>query len=300
MITDFPVFKLLESEDKLELEKVADFSHYSDINFTSLYIWDTKGILSVAKLYNNIVVQFSDYQTGEPFFSIFGQNNISKAVEDLMAYLHENNVPLKLKLVPEETAKLVDKQRYMVIEDPDNFDHIFSVRDLLMMHGGKYRDKRNLINKLNNKLKDTLETRLLDFDTDKKFTDECLELFKKWQATKKGVFYENEYMALKKFLNMKKSQSRFINVAVYIKGELNGLTINEKINSDYVIGHFCKALTNNSGIYPYLMHKTAYYLDTFGFSFINAEQDLGLDGLRRFKSDYGSNFYLKKYLVQPL
>lgn len=76
MISQFPQFKELELEDKEEIEKfTSKYPPYSDFNFVSMWSWDVRGDMRVSKLNNNLVVRFTDYLTGSPFFSFLGDNN---------------------------------------------------------------------------------------------------------------------------------------------------------------------------------------------------------------------------------
>ena len=81
MIPTFPNFKKLEISDKKEVEEyTSNFPPYSDFNFTSLWAWDTNEKRMISKLNGNLVVQFTDYITCEPFFSFLDYSSHSNTI----------------------------------------------------------------------------------------------------------------------------------------------------------------------------------------------------------------------------
>ena len=82
-----------------------------------------------------------------------------------------------------------------------------------------------------------------------------------------------------------------------INGELSAFVIIEILQRNYGIIHFKKAILSFAGITEYLVQQTALYLQRLGCQYINGEQDLGLDGLRKSKTLYRPQNYLKKYTI---
>ena len=75
MLPEFPKFKSIDLTDKKEIEEInKKFPPYSDFNFVSMWCWDIKGEMHISILHDNLVVKFTDYLTGDPFFSFFGNN----------------------------------------------------------------------------------------------------------------------------------------------------------------------------------------------------------------------------------
>ena len=85
MIPEFPQFKNLELTDKKEVEKITGkYPPYSDFNFVSMWSWDIKGEMRLSILNGNLVVRFTDYITGNPFYSFLGNNEVNDTVEKLL------------------------------------------------------------------------------------------------------------------------------------------------------------------------------------------------------------------------
>src|SRR3989338_5939738 len=102
MIPKFPKFKKLELSDKKDIEKfTSKFPPYSDFNFVSMWSWDIKGEMRISILNENLVVRFTDYITGEPFFSFLGNNKVNETAEALIDLSKKEGLKPMLKLVPE-------------------------------------------------------------------------------------------------------------------------------------------------------------------------------------------------------
>ena len=143
MIPKFPEFKTLEITDREEIiTYTSKFLPYSDFNFTSMWSWDIDGKIMVSDLNGNLVVNFSDYVTSEPFYSLIGSSNIEQATQLLIDLSREKKVRTQLKLIPEEVAVVASAANGLVVEeDRDNFDYIFSTESLATMSGAKLKSE---------------------------------------------------------------------------------------------------------------------------------------------------------------
>src|SRR3989339_2014388 len=148
MIPIFPNFKKLELSDKKDVEKfTSKFPPYSDFNFTSLWAWDTNGERMISVLNGNLVVRFTDYNTCEPFFSFLGINKTEHTARELIRFAEKSGISPILRFISEESVKDLQKSDFLVEEDRDNFDYIFSTSRLSAFSGIKYKTKRHGVNK---------------------------------------------------------------------------------------------------------------------------------------------------------
>lgn len=125
MIPSFPHFRDLRSHDKEVIESfTSQFPPYSDFNFTSLWCWNVSEKIQVSELRGNLVVRFTDYVTGEPFYSFCGSSAADETATALIALACAEGLPSVLKLVPSEAVATLSN-KFCVTEDPDNYDYIF-------------------------------------------------------------------------------------------------------------------------------------------------------------------------------
>ena len=301
MIPEFPEFKNLELSDKEDVEKfTGKFPPYSDFNFVSMLSWDIKGEMRLSQLYGNLVVRFTDYVTGKPFYSFLGDNKVENTTKEILALAKKEGLEIKLKLLPEDSIKSIDSQEFSVKEDIDNFDYIYEIASLAQVKGGVYESQRNSINKfLKNYKKWEVKTINLSEIYGK---NSVLTLFTKWVRNKGDSMlleeYKNEFLALNKLLSISDTiKSNLICFALYVDEKLIGFIINECVNNEYDIIHFEKADTSFKGCYSFLMNQNAKNLSDLNVKYLNFEQDLGIDALRFTKTKFSPSNFLKKYTI---
>ena len=104
----FPKFKNLEISDKKEVETIThQFEPYSDYNFVSLWSYNVKEEIQISKLNDNLVIKFTDYISGNPFYSFLGNNLVEDTISKLLKHSKTLNIPPLLKLIPESASSLV-------------------------------------------------------------------------------------------------------------------------------------------------------------------------------------------------
>jgi len=300
MIPEFPEFKGLELADKEDVEKFTKkFPPYSDFNFVSMWSWDIKGEMGLSVLNNNLVVRFTDYITGKPFYSFLGDNKVNETVEKLLEYSKEKGLNAQLKLVPEESIKGIDTSKFKVEEDRDNFDYIYDIAALAEFKGSKYQSHRNSIRQFL-KNYENWEVKMVNF-SEISIKNSIISLFTQWVKNKGDSLlveeYKNEFLALNKLLSIDDPLVfDLICFALYVDNNLVGFIINGHIN-EYDIIHFEKANTFFKGCYNFLMQQNSKNLDTLVVEKLNFEQDLGIESLKFTKTKLNPSAFLKKYLV---
>ena len=300
MIPEFPQFKKLELSDKKDVEKFTSrFPPYSDFNFVSMWSWDIKGEMGLSNLNDNLVVRFTDYLTGELFYSFLGNNKVNETVEKLLHLSEEEGLKLQLKLVPEDSIKNINISRFKIEEDRNNFDYIYDIPTLAELKGSPYQSHRNSIKQFLKNYKNW-EVKIIDF-SEINNRNSIISLFTQWIKNKGDSLlleeYKNEFLSLNKLLSTENSSLLdLICFALYIDNNLIGFIINGHTNG-YDIIHFEKANTFFKGCYNFLMQQNSKTLDNLVIEKLNFEQDLGIDSLKFTKTQLNPCSFLKKYLI---
>ena len=286
-------FKKLSISDKSLVESVtAKFEPYSDFNFISLLSWDD-GTTEICTLNDNLVIKIADYITGKPVYSILGTNKVDESLETLLSLTKE------LKLVPEVVAQsCVDRGRFHIIEDRDNFDYIYAVDTLVSLAGKGFKDKRNRISRFLRNTDDKVHIKEVDL-SDKATKDSLETVFLKWAQEKDKEDHEtqNENDAIKKLLDNVRFFS-LIGLQVNIGGQIVGFSINELTTRAFAICHFQKSILSYTNVDIFLTNIVAKELEKKGCKYVNWEQDLGLPGLKQLKMSYKPDHFLKKYTIR--
>lgn len=300
MLPIFPNFKNIEISDKTDVEKItSQFAPYSDFDFYSLWSWDVQGIMEISDLNNNLIVKFTDYVSGDFFYSFIGTNKVKETVHELLELSKKEGLKLKLKLIPESVAKELDQKKFKLIESLDHFDYLASV-EKLMPHDGterKLSSRRRLIKKY--KENNTIEIKEINI-WDKEIENKIRDVYIRWEIQMQQGLQDVEHLreALNRFF-MIPPQNNIKSFGVFLENELIGYSINSVYDNGYAVGHFQQGdVTKFSGIYALLMHETAPFFNSYGCKFINLEQDLGIMGLRNWKTSMRPVGYLKKFEIE--
>jgi hypothetical protein len=296
-IATFPDFSKLDLSHKDQIAEITRrYEPYSDFNFTSLFSWDD-GSSEVSLLNGNLVIKLADYMTGEPVYSILGTTDIDASLDILLAATGT------LKLVPEATLQAMqDGEKYVIEEDRDNFDYVYSLRTLADLPGGDFKKKRNKAHSFGR----SFPGRSLQAEAGpltKNDGNDIIHIFKRWaEVPSKSVEeIQAEQAAVLRLIEYSESFDLYL-IKLMLDGQAIAFSINEKLSDDYALCHFEKALPeyHRGNIYTYLSQEVAKALLAFGCVKVNWEQDLGLEGLRKSKSSYYPSMYLKKYTVRKL
>jgi len=296
MISHYPEFSKLSLDHKDWFTNfVKQYDPYSDFNFVSFFSWNTDGSAEVSLLNDNLVIRLPDYLDGHPVYSLLGTNDIDESINTLLAATD------KLELVPEVVVEAITAPDvYHIAEDRDNFDYIYSLYHLGEMAGGAYKKKRNKVNVF---VKDHENYELViqaKKTLDEQTIADLKALDRHWATLNSRD--QGDILAERKALDRLLDNFAQFNatlVEIRVAGELKAFSINEIVDEEYAICHFEKALTvHHENIYTFLAAEVAKQLHADGCRWVNWEQDLGLEGLRRSKESYQPTRMLKKFTVK--
>ena len=94
------------------------------------------------------------------------------------------------------------------------------------------------------------------------------------------------------------AQFSLIAGAVVVGGRIEAFAIGERLNLVTAVVHFEKANPELRGMYQ-LINQWFSRNELSEYSFVNREQDLGLEGLRKAKESYQPHHMVRKFIVRP-
>lgn len=225
--------------------------------------------------------------------------------EQAFQYLFEisqtNQIPLAIirfpsSLVKEVEAKITPQFQMTVQDDRANWDYIYLREDLAALSGKDYANFRKVMNKFLN----SNEWRYQQITVE--IRDQILELQEEWcdmHACAENESLSKEDQGIHEILEHWDQLSLFGGV-LFIKEndteKIVGFTIAETINSDTAVIHVEKADTAFRGVYETLVNQFNSHI-TSDMIYINREQDLGVENLRRAKERYHPHHLLHKNIV---
>jgi uncharacterized protein len=294
------VFKPLELEDRELFQKYLrgyNFNTY-EYSFSTLYLWRKLCSVEYAIIAGALVVKKTERNVGTYFMQPIGytKENIKEVINILIEMKRrDRNIKCLFRDIEEpfiDELRELFSQEICLCEDVNNFDYIYNREELMTLRGNRFHKKRNHYNQFiatyNFEARDLLEDGVIN---------DCRIFAEEWTEGREKITsqLEHELEGINDVLSNIK-QLNLQGMAVYIDGKIAGFTIGEKVNGKMAIIHIEKANAEYRGIYAYV-NKTfieRYFNDV---TFINREEDLGVEGLREAKKSYHPVKLEKKFIV---
>ncbi len=290
-------FRILQLSDRLWVQKALRQSDYRgcEYSFANNLAWrraaDTR-CMSLDELY--ICVSLDTEDSIPVFYYPAGKGDIKYAVSELGRIAASLNVPLVIAGAEEDkvnTLRLLYGDSFEAVPYEDGFDYIYNTSDIINLAGKKYHKKRNHLAQFEKLYPDYSfrEIRESDFD-------ECIAMSARFYNEKHGYTDKSsiaeQYAIHTYFTHF--SELELKGGVLTAEGRLAGFSIGERLNSDTFVTHIEKADVRFKGAYTALTH---YFTKQFAgdCQYINREEDLGIEGLRKAKESWQPVFLLKKY-----
>jgi hypothetical protein len=292
----FP-FKLIKLEDKKLLQPILSTIPYQLCNFTftNMIIWGAAYSPAYCMIDGMLcIVSQSDK---EKYFNFpLGYSNEKQVIDKLMEYAKNQDIPFVMINITEEMkAKLQAfyHNRFHFSFSEDYSDYLYNTEDLLLLQGKKYQPKRNHINKFKRLFPNYSYNSMCSSDL-----EECFEMHKQW--AKKHCEHDKESQTLEKeTCATRKALSLFERLdlkggVLRVDGKVAAFTLGQPINSNTFDVCIEKALSEYDGAYP-MINQLFLQDQVSKYEFVNREEDLGEEGLRKAKLSYYPLKQIAKY-----
>ncbi len=279
-------FKPIELKDKQIFDDFSKrYPHQgSDLTFTNLFCWRFKYSYEYAVVEEHLLISSSLH--GRRVF----YQPVGKDPAQIMAKVLEKYPDSEFTRVQKKVAEAMP-DRFTVREQRDMFDYVYDVKELAELQGTRYAPKRNFVHQCE---KYNPSTCILDRGGVKSF----LDMQEKW-CRMRGCGDDPELYAedcaVREAITHAEELGIF-GVCVEIDGKIEAFAIGERLNNDTFVEHFEKGNTDFSGIYQYLLREFAKAIPG-EFRYLNREQDLGIEGLRKAKLSYHPARMVEKFTV---
>jgi hypothetical protein len=301
VIPSFPDFLPLCEVDPAEYVSWTDtFPPYSDFNLVTLHLCDSRGVTAVSRHRGNLVVLMEDWPGSGEFLSFMGGHAVGPTMLDLLAESTRRGIEPVLHCIPEEAAQCLQSKspsQLVVQEERDRFDYLLDVDEMVSLQGAKWESKRRSLKRASQN-STRLEVRLLDLDgADVEAMEAVVEAWWRRKGADNGLDLMRDVEALR----------RCVAIGIALGIEALGVFEHERLLAFelYQIGregcslsHFARAVPDRPGLDDLLVHEVAMRLLRLGQRYVNYEEDLGLSGLRKYKSSWRPVRFLKKHEVR--
>ncbi len=287
-LEDKPLF------DRFFRERRYENAHY---NFTNLFMW--------RKAYNIQWTLEGDYLCvkacweGEVFFlPPFGpEQGLAGILDIMLEHAKEHDFPFALQGVEGFMVKWIESAKpgyFKAKPERDNYDYVYLAKDLIELKGRKFHTKKNHVNSFRKKYSNYQYVPMTE-----EMTKQCIDFMQEWcdeRGCVKGDDLDCERNAIVEAMN------NFIVLdfqggAIFVDDKMVAFSYGEMSNEDTAVIHVEKGRKEFNGVYGVINQEFCAHNFTEAI-YINREEDMGIEGLRKAKESYHPIKMVEKYSVR--
>lgn len=267
-------------------------------SFQTLMLW--------SKIYNTRYAVADGWllvRSGPPEYYTypFGSGDVRDAIELLLKDAHESGEKLRFHGLTREQKELLEQLypgKFSYTPDRSNAEYIYEASKLATFAGKKLHAKRNFIN------------RFVENHPDWRFepiTGENIpaikEMHREWTLQNEGTAdgLHEEGCVVRRCLN-DYDKLGMAGGVLWADGKVMGFSITSPISDTMADINIEKAVAEEPGAYPMVCREMVKMLmeKNPSLQFVNREEDMGEEGLRKSKESYQPIYLLEKFITEEI
>ncbi len=261
--------------------------------FANLFLWGRQKVT----VHQGNLAFFSQFNRKTVYPYPLGAD-VKPTLDAIICDARKRGIPCRLTGLTQGESQQLEQWypgEFDIRPDRDSFDYIYSVEDLAELKGKKLQRKRNHCNRFK-----LLHPGCTATPITAENAPAVLEMVELWYEQRKAAdpttsFYL-EQAALGKALRYR-AELGMDGLILQEKGRIIAMTLGSRLSEDTVDVHFEKALEGYDGAYAFINREFARHIREKYPSvlWLNREDDLGLEGLRKAKLSYCPARLIEKY-----
>ena len=291
--------KQLTLEDYAIIQPYLDKANYEgyNSNFVTMMMWNHEYHIQY-EIHEHFLVMLHHYKDtyfwAMPFTT---PEYYQEALEYMKQYSHDHGFPLMIDCAIESFVSTIQNSdfslQYLFERTPYNDDYIYDKEMLQTLSGKKMQKRRNHYNAF---LKNYPDYEYRDLDMTNDF-DTILSCLNRWEGEKDGISESmtSEVRGIMSLLSSKHLLPIHIG-GIFINHQLEAFIIASRLNHSTIQIHVEKANKDIRGLYPAILKELLehHYHEE---KWVNREEDMGLENLRRSKQSLHPVKMVKKYRI---
>jgi len=289
-------FKPFSPENKTHYDSVrlSAGERGCEYSFVNLYLW---GRQNFAYLHDHYVY-FSQFHRRSVYLFPMGEGDKKAALDALIADARQRGIPCRFTGMLKHECELLEQLypgKFHYHPDRNGFDYVYDINDLADLKGKKFQKKRNHLNRFWAAHPDAVLTPI----TENKL-DRCKALVEKWYQLRleadPHADFRMEQVAINRAL-ANWTGFGLEGLLLCVEGRDVAMTVGSAFSGNTFDIHFEKALDIADGAYAAINNGFARYLREKHpeVLYLNREDDMGLEGLRKAKLSYNPHHLIEKY-----
>jgi len=289
-------FKKPTLEDREWIQRIYECSGFrgAEYTFANLYLWSY--FYGEVCEYNGLLCQRLTFNGIHQYIYPAGCGDVKPVLDLLWQDSHAHGKPFVVRSLTKETMARMQELypgKFTYEENRNAWDYLYEIETLSELKGKKYQAKRNHINRFVEN-HPNWHTEVITADN----LAVCRELSDKWCAAHEDA---GDKRALDKaFAN--REALHFEGIILYAEDDLPvAFSMGNRISSDTFDVNFEKAFADVQGAYPMINREFARHIQAHHpeIRYLNREDDMGVEGLRKAKESYHPIF-LEKFIAREI
>jgi len=262
------------------------------VSFVTVFAWNGGLNYDFCEKNGEIYLKFFSKSKNKEFYFLpqSSENAIKEAVDTILS---ENPSPSFIN-INENQKNIIEKLydgKFSFERNRDGDNYMYSSESLASLSGKKLHSKKNKLNKFR-------KTYAYEYTTlREENVQECIEVAKSWCERKcLSDSDKADVSACEKVLSNLEALKNVRGGIIKNNGRIIAFSIGEKISDNMAIIHFEKADTDFDGAYAAINNEFILHEWT-DVKYINREEDMGLEGLRKAKLSYCPAYMIETYIA---
>ena len=288
---------------KISVESKEDILSYTlgheerncDLSFANMCSWSFLYQTEYATFDGFLLMRF--YIDGKPAYLMpVGKGNLTSVLVCLVEDARMQETDFRMFGISSSMRERMEEalpDTFVFEADRDYYDYLYLRTDLATLKGKKYQAKRNHVNRFRKEHPDYEYRELTD-----EWVPECLRLEEEW-CRMNGCDEQVPLLAERRSMQYALTHQKELGITggvLCVDGNVVAFTYGAPINCDTWGVCVEKANTEIEGAYAMINCEYANRIEE-KYVYINREEDLGLEGLRKAKLSYQPYCLLDKYIA---
>lgn len=285
-----------------DAELISDYFHKyptrsCDRTFANVYLWAKFYQVEFTQYKNTLV--FRDNSAGYGYaFPVGADEDVREVIPDLIRDAKEAGKPFCLYGITREHFEQIEQWfpgQFTCEYNRDEADYVYETEKLATLSGKKLHSKRNHINKFKQVYDGRWEYEKLTEDQ----VEDCFQMAMRWRNENECEEDEEKNQEMCVTMNSLRllKELCLIGGVLKIDGEIVAFTIGEAVNDDTFVVHIEKAFAEVDGAYTMINQQFVEHELLGKYQYVNREDDVGMEGLRKAKMSYHPVFMIEKGYV---
>ena len=263
-----------------------------EYNFANLYLW---GRQRAAFLGDNLVF-FSQFNQRSIYLYPLCNGDLKEVIDAIIHDAHTRGIPCRITGLTHEDCDLLEAlypDKFRFHHDRNSFDYIYNIEDLATLKGKKFQKKRNHLNKFK-QLHPNYRLEPITGDNIPQVEDLLNRWYQQRLAADPSADFYMEQVAIYK--SLRHLEELDMEGLVLLDGnEILAMTLGSHLAAKTFDVQFEKAIDETAYVAmcsSFAAHLMGKYPDLL---YLNREDDLGIEGLRKSKLAYNPVTMIEKH-----